>query len=287
MDIKHRVRQYRRDPRDVDRDKLEKLRTDLVTILPELNRLQAAAGVFHSGRSDIDYRDDSLKDWDTIFDGLNSEHDDGHTMTSASAFSGTNAELSSALSEIHSGSTSASPETHALIEHQSLCLPSNGNVSPAHNDIELSLRIKQAEAHLAQLRELIAEKSFQYSNVIRDAPTKGVQTKARATIKAINSRISFHCKVYTECRSKLVRLHADQSTLQKYLELKKEDIKASSAILDPNTQGSTTVHVSWIWHEVARHILPAANAEYSASHSATLLECTVSLPLWIILLITV
>ena len=84
---------------------------------------------------------------------------------------------------------------------------------PAHTHIELSLRIKQAEAHLAQLRKLIAEKSSQYSNVICNAPTKGIQTKARTTIKAINSQISFHCKVYATCQLKLIQLGADQPTL--------------------------------------------------------------------------
>ena len=140
------------------------LRTDLATILPELNRLQAMAGVFHSGQSHVDHRDDVLKEWDNIFDGLDDE-----------------------LNDPDSASALALPETHNLVEHQELCLPSNGNASPAHTHIELSLRIKQAEAHLTQLCKLIAEKSSQYSNVICNAPTKGVQTKAWMTIKAINS----------------------------------------------------------------------------------------------------
>ena len=86
-------------------------------------------------------------------------------------------------------------------------------VHPAHTHIELSLRIIQAEAHLTQLCKLIAEKSSQYSNVIHNVPIKGVQTKAQMTIKAINSQISFHCKVYATCQLKLIQLGADQPTL--------------------------------------------------------------------------
>ena len=164
LDIIHCVCQYYCDLCDANWPKLEMLRTDLATILPELNRLQAMAGVFHSGQSHVDHRDDVLKEWDNIFDGLDDE-----------------------LNDPDSASALALPETHNLVEHQELCLPSNGNASPAHTHIELSLRIKQAEAHLTQLCKLIAEKSSQYSNVICNAPTKGVQTKAWMTIKAINS----------------------------------------------------------------------------------------------------
>ena len=139
------------------------LRTDLATILPELNQLQAVAGVFHSGQFHVDHRDDVLKKWDNVFGGLNE------------------------LNDPDSALALALPETHDLVEHQELWLPSNGNASPAHTHIKLSLRIKQAEAHLTQLSELIAEKSSQYSNVICNAPTKGIQTKAQMTIKAINS----------------------------------------------------------------------------------------------------
>ena len=163
LDIIHRVCQYCHDLCDANWQKLEMLRTDLATILPELNQLQAVAGVFHSGQFHVDHRDDVLKKWDNVFGGLNE------------------------LNDPDSALALALPETHDLVEHQELWLPSNGNASPAHTHIKLSLRIKQAEAHLTQLSELIAEKSSQYSNVICNAPTKGIQTKAQMTIKAINS----------------------------------------------------------------------------------------------------
>ena len=176
LDIIHHVFQYHCDLHDADQVKLDMLRADLATILPELNRLQATVGVFHSGQSHIDHKDDVLKKWDNVFDDLDDEPIDSD-LASASAL----------------------PESHNLVEHQKLCLPSNGNASPAHNHIKLSLRIKQAEAHLIQLCELIAEKSSQYSNVICNAPMKGVPTKAQTTIKSINSQISIHCKVYAAC----------------------------------------------------------------------------------------
>ena len=71
----------------------------------------------------------------------------------------------------------------------------------------------------------------------------------------------------------MVKLGADHATLQEFRELKKDDIKASTAILKPNTPGSTTLHLSWIWHDMAGHILPGADADLSSTDAATILEC--------------
>jgi len=85
-------------------------------------------------------------------------------------------------------------------------------------------------------------------------------------------RISFHSQVYSRCRARLILLGADAATLQQFRELKKQDIKASTAILTPNEAGSTALELSWIWHDVARHILPRADADLS-DNPATILEC--------------
>ena len=159
------------------------------------------------------------------------------------------------------------------VEKQTLHIPSNQNVTPRHDDVELALRKNQARSHLHQLRELIAEKSFHYSDILRKAPRKGVRTRARGTVKGINTQISFHCQVYSHCRARLIQLGVDAPTLLRFRELKKEDIKASTAVLTPNTRGSTALKLSWIWTDVSRHVLPAPDAEIVASDAATILEC--------------
>ncbi|KAF8965105.1 hypothetical protein BDZ97DRAFT_1659385, partial [Flammula alnicola] len=231
MDIRQRVRQLGREPRDPDRQQMEKLRKALAPLLTELARLQAAAGAFQSTRSDTTEQDETMEDWDNVAEGIN----DGDATPDPDS--------ASAAEE-----QSASADDDIPVERQTLCLPSNGNVGPMYDEIELALRKTQAKAHLNQLRELIAEKSFQYSDVIRAAPRKGVRTRGRAAVKDLNMRISFHCQVYSRCRARLVLLHADEATLQKFRLLKKEDIKASTAVLRPNTPGSTTLQLSWIWH---------------------------------------
>ena len=104
-------------------------------------------------------------------------------------------------------------------------------------------------------------KSFQYSDLIQGAPRKRVITRARGTVKGINMQISFHSQVYSQCRSRLIHLGADTATLQQFHELKRQDIRASTAILTPNKAGSMTLELSWIWHDVVCHILPRADAD--------------------------
>ena len=118
---------------------------------------------------------------------------------------------------------------------------------PCDRLVELSLRKRQAARHLQCVREAIAEKSFQYSHVIRPAPRKNVKTRARSSIAKLSSTISFHAMAYTKCRTALVRLHADADTLRQFCELKAEDLKSSTALLNPNQPGSTSMRLSWIW----------------------------------------
>jgi hypothetical protein len=117
--------------------------------------------------------------------------------------------------------------------------------------VELRLRILQADKTLQALRDTIADKSFQYSHVIRPAPRKAVNTRARTAISKLNCLIVFYSRVYGQCRGAMARLGADNSILDKYQILRKDDLKSSTAVLNPNEQGSTRVHLSWIWQTFA------------------------------------
>jgi hypothetical protein len=110
-----------------------------------------------------------------------------------------------------------------------------------------------AETHLNRIRDLIAEKSFQYSHVIRVSPRKGVNTHSRAAVKKLNLQISIHCRFYTQCWSRLETLGADPATLQQFRKLTTDDVKASTAIVNPNEPGSTQLKLSWIWQTAGGH----------------------------------
>jgi len=122
-----------------------------------------------------------------------------------------------------------------------------------HSDrkMELTLRIKQATRYLAAIREAVAEKSFQYAHVMRKSPSKGVRTRSRTVISKLNERIALRCRVYGRARSALVRLGADEDTLKTLRVLLKDDVKASSAMINPNSTGSSSVTLSWIWQSRA------------------------------------
>lgn len=134
-------------------------------------------------------------------------------------------------------------------ENRTVILPST-HMPHAHalRKTELTLRIKQASKYLTAIREAVAEKSFQYSHVMRAAPKKAVRTRSRAIIAKINDRIAFSCRAYGRTRAALVRLEADETTLNRFKVLSKDDVKSSTAILNPNIPGSSSHRLSWIWH---------------------------------------
>jgi hypothetical protein len=146
------------------------------------------------------------------------------------------------------GSDLSSDDELVLPEKRPINLPSmNMKSNPELRQLERSFQIKQATRHLSALREAIAEKSFQFSHVIRGAPSKAVRTRSRTLIAKINERIGYLCQIYGRSRSALTRLEADQTTLNRFRTLTKEDIKSSTAILNPNIPGSSSLVLSWIW----------------------------------------
>ncbi len=145
-------------------------------------------------------------------------------------------------------SSEGTPETSRLV------LPSNGTVADQHIGLELTFRKRKANALLTQLRELIAEKSFKYTDQIRKAPRKGVRTRGQTAVLEINRHLAFLCQVYAWNRARMIELGADESTLKAYQVLEKDDVKCSTAILTPNRAGSTKVTLSWIWQSADRRI---------------------------------
>ncbi len=83
-------------------------------------------------------------------------------------------------------------------------------------NVELNLRMRYAGHYLNTLREMIVEKSFHYSHIIRVTPNKGVRTRARVIIVKLNQRIALYCRMYSRCRSEMVHLDIDQDSLSKF-----------------------------------------------------------------------
>jgi len=134
------------------------------------------------------------------------------------------------------------------VEYQVVPVPSRiPGCDPADCAIELAVRKTKAEHVLAKVREAVADRSFQYSHIIRKAPTKGVKTRART--KAITQAVHLTdlARQYNRARETMQRLGASETDLRRYQKLERCDLKASTAVLNPNMPGSTTRQVGWIW----------------------------------------
>jgi hypothetical protein len=237
LEIQAKVRQLGRNPCSTDRQTVETAREKLTVLLQELKNAMHLAGVVEINGPALAVHE-TLAMWDEIVN------------ESVPAGPNTLPEVTEGPAPSNNSLPSMSP---TLVEDQLIALPSNGNATQNYAQLELSHRISHANHHLNRIRDLIAEKSFQYSHVIRVSPRKGVNTHSRAAVKKLNLEISVHCRLYTQCRSRLNTLGADPATLFRFRKLTAEDVKASTAIVNPNEPGSTQLKLSWIWQTAGGH----------------------------------
>jgi hypothetical protein len=253
IDIQDRVRRLTRVPSSADQITVERSRLQLSTLFAQLPQLQANAGVTSLAAAPAPQALDA--------------------SPAPPAFDDT--QFEDEMEDISSENPDPVAQSPVPVpEQQMLHLPSNRNVTGNLGPVELRLRKQQAKKHLTKLRELIADKSFQYSHVIRDAPRKAVSTRARTVVKNLNMEIAHCARLYNHCRSRLMLLGADAYTLDIFRHLSYQDIKASTAILDPNTPGSTQICLSWIWQSkqtISASILAGAGSDIVDPASIT--EC--------------
>ena len=73
--------QFRRDPWEEDRRKLENLRTSLVPLLAQLTQLRVASGVYVCAQSQTTPRNYSLEEWDILDETPDQERPDGEATS--------------------------------------------------------------------------------------------------------------------------------------------------------------------------------------------------------------
>lgn len=217
--------------RPSDQEEIETLRRNLVLQMAQLDRLRVTAGVEALALTSVGLAPVEELDWD--------EEEEENSAPPPPA-----------IPENNTNGGDLTP-----IESQPIILPSYGNTN-GHVDAEIKSWISQASKQLSNLRELIVTKSFQYSDVIRPAPRKSVVTRSRQLIQNINEQITYHSQVYMECRNRLQKLNAEPRIMKYFQVLKKEDVRSSTAILNPNIPGSTTLRLSWLWESVTQRLEP-------------------------------
>lgn len=238
IDIQDRVRRLTQDPREDARQEIEKLRESLSMQLERLEGMRHCVTIEVFAVDQVDLSDNAA-----AFDDL----DVGDNAATAR-------EAGNAATAQEAGNAAGLQDTATAVppESRRISIPSSWeSTDNIYRAVELRLRILQADKTLQALRDTIADKSFQYSHVIRPAPRKAVNTRARTAISKLHGLIIFYSRVYGQCRAAMARLGADNSILDKYQILRKDDLKSSTALLNPNEPGSTRVQLSWIWQTFA------------------------------------
>lgn len=256
IEIKARLRRLKSDPREPDRQKVETLRKVLGPMLRQLHGMQALAGVRETTQPlGGNVEEDNTVDWEYNVD---ADADDDPEPEAAPT-----------------APDRDSPADAIPLEDQLIGLPSNGNIEGDYRHVELPFRIQQAKTELNRIRDLIAEKSFQYSHILRRASRGAVRTRSRSAIHQLTVDIALHARFYSRCRARMARLGADDATLDFFKILTKTDIKCSTAMRDPNIAGSKKLKLSWIWYNAAGLIENAAEVPEPDADAdpATLLEC--------------
>lgn len=285
MEIRHRVRGKNSEHSENDKKEIDRLRQLIAIKFEQLDRLRKKAMSTDVDTDNlVQFIDSNLFD---DLDGSDEDEDESLHNTSTTTSSGYTIDNllpekkpisipSRWIADEDNGTRAAGTDTTQAVGSNSSQSAERNALPPHVNKInfgaelaclrsaELNLRIEQAETILTALRDLIAEKSFQYSHVLRVAPRKGVRTRARSTITQLDSRLGHLCRVYTQCRSSMVKLDADDGVLLKFRVLVRHDIGCSSALLNPNEPGSSQLKLSWIWQ----------TAQSSERSSEGLRECT-------------
>ena len=171
------------------------------------------------------------------------------------------------------------PALPMLAENMPISLPSTVAACSVELKLqELALRQTQADSLLKALREVIAEKSMQYSHTMRGAGRQIIKTRSRDRIATLNTKRNDLTYTYGRCREAMITLGADETVLAKYRALSRDDITSNTTVVNPNVAGSTTLHLSWIWH-VGRddESAPAALHESESAHPFVSLACVTQL----------
>ena len=260
-DVIDRIRRLNDDPREEERAQVENMRQQLTSHFSVLSSMERRLNILPGP---VAHFNDGVQSAE--FDDIG--QDDGPAATTGEPVPAAMAPLTE----------QPDPNLPITPEARTIQFPSNIGLIPGQHGLEnsmmqyreeeLTVRVAQASKFLGKIREAVAEKSFQYSHIQRQAPKKSVKTRSRTVIGKLNHQLALLSKLYGRNRARLVRLGATAAILDRYRVLVAADVKASTALLDPNQMGSRTVALSWIWQldNIDPNDSPAALQECKYHH---------------------
>lgn len=135
---------------------------------------------------------------------------------------------------------------------------------------EYQLRQGQANDALEGVRVSLANLSFEYGRKLRKIKKSKVKkTRAWATVHAVGRTLHLHRQIYSYAVDAISRLgDPDKMIGRQYKPLLKADMKANTAVADPNARGQSKAKPAWFW---------SSNLEGDMQDNERMVECKASL----------
>ena len=143
------------------------------------------------------------------------------------------------------------------VEHVKIALPSalGEEHLQAHGlqhllSKEYQLRQGQANDALQGVRVSLANLSFEYGRKLRKIKKSKVKkTRAWATVHSVGRTLHLHRQIYSYAVNAISRLGDPEKMIgRQYKPLLKEDMKANTAVADPNARGQSRAKPAWFWN---------------------------------------
>lgn len=202
-------------------------------IQSHISKFHAEANAFIGNASDVDDAGEEYPEYTVWSDGdINDEGDEDGT----------------------SGLNGGSSIAEGYAEDLSLPLPSVLGAQRRHSKSleelaaqELQLRIGQANDALHELRVALIDKAMLFRTEVRHSKSQATTTRAWAKVSTVQKIVSRYAAIYRRARQQMVTLGAEPNQLSRYKPLTPGDLKASSAIADPNSRGQRNSNLAWFW----------------------------------------
>lgn len=149
---------------------------------------------------------------------------------------------------------------------------------------EIALRVGQANDSLEAIRLAIGEKSFRFRKQLRLAASKKKKTRSWDGIHIVGKRLQHYRLIYRQARHALSRLGLPQENLaNEFRQLTDDDLRTSTAVMEPNARGQRKKELSWIWQRTGMRISNQTTLVNECELSALLqnryrLTCNSSIP---------
>jgi len=139
-------------------------------------------------------------------------------------------------------------------EQLSLCMPSSfGKQTLEEVGLEMlalqeiELRVGQANDALGDLRVELGQEALLFRTKIRYTNNTKGKTRAWKEVNKSSMDVMKHVRRYKRARRALEKLGVAHGVMEKYQDLKKEDLNMSGDILEENRVGQKNATLAWFW----------------------------------------